>query len=120
MGVDDYCVPDLNATELAAGGEQSYTCRAPHELWVASCYWAVMSITSIGYGDITATAGNTSEQAVATVLMILGAMVWGLVLGNHSATAISARVRTRARLPADRSIAWLRRDDRLQPVQPRP
>ena len=41
-----------------------------------------MTITSIGYGDIAATPGNTSEQVVATALMITGSMLWALILGT--------------------------------------
>ena len=35
-----------------------------------------------GYGDISATHGNVIEQSVATVLMLVGSMVWGTVLGT--------------------------------------
>ena len=50
--------------------------------YTAAIYWAVMTITSIGYGDISASPGNVTEQAVATLLMTLGAIGWGLVLGT--------------------------------------
>ena len=48
----------------------------------AAIYWAVMTITSIGYGDISATPRNVPEQVAATVLMCLGAIGWGMVLGT--------------------------------------
>ena len=41
-----------------------------------------MTITSIGYGDIAATRGNTGEQFLATFLMLAGAMVWGQVVAT--------------------------------------
>ena len=46
----------------------------------ASLYWAMMTITSIGYGDIAATPGNALEQSVGVVLMLSGGMIWGTVI----------------------------------------
>ena len=62
---------------------QVYGCESPVAIYSASLYWAVISITSIGFGDIHATAHAPGEQVVATVLILLGAVVWGQVIGNH-------------------------------------
>ena len=45
MGVGDYCILAVNAT-----GPADVICAEPLALYTASVYWAVMTITSIGYG----------------------------------------------------------------------
>lgn len=83
--------------------QKHYTCTDPTARYVASLYWAIMTITSIGYGDIAAVAGNTMEQAVCTFLMLLGGMIWGCT--SPRATARSAAPRHRTPLPA--WAAWM-------------
>ena len=55
--------------------------RAPGR-YVVALYWAIMTITSIGYGDIRAPDGNTHEQVFAAILMLLGGMIWGMVIAT--------------------------------------
>ena len=55
-------------------------CEGPFVLYTASLYWAVMTVTSIGYGDLHPT--TTSEQLVATVVMLLGSVLWGQVIAT--------------------------------------
>lgn len=57
-------------------------CDHPGEIYVASMYLAIVTITSVGYGDITAT--NVSETIVLTILMMCSALMWGLVIGTFS------------------------------------
>ena len=46
-----------------------------------------MTITSIGYGDIRAPDGNTHEQVFATILMLLGGMIWGMIIATFWASS---------------------------------
>lgn len=66
------------------GGTLEDACRSPGELYVASLYWSVMTITSIGYGDISAT--RWPEQVVAICVMLLGSILWGQVIGTIVST----------------------------------
>lgn len=92
LGDDGYCsavgddgsaasLSHLNSNgTLAPAG---YVCMPPSALYVASLYFAVFTITSIGYGDIAATPHNQFEQAVCTVLMLFSSLLWAQVIGTY-------------------------------------
>eukprot|EP00908_Phaeocystis_cordata_P002695 Transcript_12939.p1 GENE.Transcript_12939~~Transcript_12939.p1 ORF type:complete len:635 (-),score=268.02 Transcript_12939:83-1987(-) len=75
MGHYGYCWPD---PEHKLG----YDCVAPGSRYSVCVYFAVMTITSIGYGDIAATPKLPSEQIVATLLMLVGSMMWAYIIGT--------------------------------------
>eukprot|EP00747_Dinoflagellata_sp_TGD_P212210 gnl/TRDRNA2_/TRDRNA2_85327_c0_seq1.p1 gnl/TRDRNA2_/TRDRNA2_85327_c0~~gnl/TRDRNA2_/TRDRNA2_85327_c0_seq1.p1 ORF type:complete len:528 (+),score=69.48 gnl/TRDRNA2_/TRDRNA2_85327_c0_seq1:155-1738(+) len=52
----------------------------PFEIYTAALYWSVMTTTSIGYGDVTAT--NDHEAWFMIVAMGLSGMVWAYVIGS--------------------------------------
>lgn len=78
LGENGYCWASAANSSSAAG----YECLPHPAVYSAALYWAVMTITTIGYGDISATPGNIREMAIATAIMLLGAMIWGRVIGD--------------------------------------
>jgi potassium voltage-gated channel Eag-related subfamily H protein 7 len=52
----------------------------PYEIYQAGMYWAIATITSVGYGDIT--ASNTIERLVASVCLMLGGLLWASIIGD--------------------------------------
>jgi len=51
-------------------------------LYSASLYYAIMTISSIGYGDIT--PQSTAERWTCICIMLCGSAVWAYVIGNAS------------------------------------
>lgn len=47
--------------------------------YIAALYWSVMTITTIGYGDLV--AKTTGERLLATACMLLGASIYAYVVG---------------------------------------
>ena len=80
MGHKRYCVAtgarDTNTSTVPS------ECVNPWPMYCASLYWAIMTITSIGYGDISATPLNAVEQFFTAILMMLGGFLWGQVIGT--------------------------------------
>jgi len=70
--------------------------------YLASVYWSFSTMTTVGYGDIT--PANTSERIYACVAMILGATIFGYVIGNVASMSMQA------------DIAGMRRQEKITNV----
>ena len=63
--------------------------------YVTSIYWAFTTMTTVGYGDIVVT--NTLETGFCLVSMLIGATVFGYIVGNVSVMMESFDLQSTAR-----------------------
>ncbi|KAL3927497.1 MAG: hypothetical protein SGPRY_002795 [Prymnesium sp.] len=131
-GATEYCVPwdpnvDLSCpegmhcnertcgedTETCDGG---YACVDGYRLYVYALYWSITTITSVGYGDITATPRNSAEQIVCSFVMLLSGMLQASPQPNlvHNPPPLSSFTRT---CTSPYSIAHARRTTHAPHVQ---
>ncbi|DBA70723.1 TPA: hypothetical protein ACH3X2_012094 [Trebouxia sp. C0005] len=61
--------------------------------WVVALYFAMTTVTTVGYGDIT--AHSTVEQCVATVMMLAGVVFFGILIGSLGEIVQHASTRAR-------------------------
>ena len=52
--------------------------------YVVSLYWAAATMTSTGYGDVSAV--SSGERIVAIIVMVIGLILYGYILGSVAAT----------------------------------
>ena len=74
---------DDDIAELLADDDDAFVCaHAWHhgEQYSAALYWAIVTITSVGYGDITPT--NSSEMRLTICCLLIGGVVWAYIIGN--------------------------------------
>ena len=76
----DTWVEQFKASEALAGRTVS-----PGSLYITAIYWSIMTLTSIGYGDVS--PGNDVERLLASVLMIVSATTWAYVIGTAAGIA---------------------------------
>ena len=51
-------------------------------LYLTSLYWSITTLTSVGFGDVVAI--SNTERAYALIVMIIGASIFGYIIGNMS------------------------------------
>ena len=72
-------------------GEDLMVCVGPASMYTAALYWAVMTITSIGFGDLSATPRRRPfEQAIAIVIMLISALAWAQVVATLTPQVMAA------------------------------
>ena len=77
-----------------------------------SCWWAVTTVTTVGYGDIV--PESSEGRIVGAALMLIGVSLIPLV----TSVAVSILTAKRARLQHDEQAAQLRRlEERLDQMQ---
>ena len=79
-------IGDCDADDVCGVGR---ACMPPATTYVYSLYWSVMTITSVGYGDVAATPFRPVEQIICTVMMLFGGMVWSQLIGTFCGVAAS-------------------------------
>jgi hypothetical protein len=50
------------------------------ELYSISLYWAVTTLTTVGYGDIT--AHSITEMVICCIVMIIGVFLYSYTIGS--------------------------------------
>jgi len=55
------------------------------EVYAAALYWSMMTVTSVGYGEMLPV--NTAERVICSVLMLVSGCVWTYVLGTSAGIA---------------------------------
>jgi hypothetical protein len=78
--LEDHSHPERFVKAEGIHGE--WVCVGETSLYIAALYWSIMTITSIGYGDLTANHNSPDEQAISVALMLLGSMAWGNVIAT--------------------------------------
>ena len=65
------------------GGPGRYVAEGtdpPGAVYLAAFYWTITTLTTIGYGDIT--PGTVVQFIYVTVIMLMGAAIYGFIIGN--------------------------------------
>ena len=74
-------------------GEDLMVCVGPASMYTAALYWAVMTITSIGYGDVL--PKTDGERLFAFFAMVIGGAGYGFIIGSLASVVSDVDAHTR-------------------------
>ena len=77
---------DESSLPTDASGDVTTEAAVHWQQFLVAIYWATMTITTIGYGDVAST--TPAERVAATTCMLLGASVYAYVCNTHTFDAI--------------------------------
>ncbi|KAK7130607.1 hypothetical protein R3I94_015923 [Phoxinus phoxinus] len=77
-----YCPKEENWLQLLPDFSANSSGVTDMEFYATSLYWASITLCAIGYGDIHAT--NLEEATVATLVMVVGFLAFGISMSNMS------------------------------------
>ena len=81
-----------------------------YETYTASMYWALTTMSTIGYGDIKSV--TNAERVVSIIIMLVGSVIFGIVIGGMQALMEqinSVKHRTNARMDEVKAMLRERR-----------
>ena len=85
--VSEMCMEEMQAGTCVVNQTDPSLNSFPHfdkDNWMRGYwegfYWAVMTLTTVGYGDLS--AGNVAEMIYSSVIMIIGAVIYAVILGS--------------------------------------
>lgn len=82
----------------------------PYQQYVAGVYFSVTTLTTVGYGDVT--AKTTAEHGLAILVMFIGVLFFGFIVSSLSATLANSSAASRRaaalRLKFEEVEGWAR------------
>ena len=91
LGCFWFLISPYNTTDPSLtwwGGSMLAMSKGDH--YLASVYWSFSTMTTVGYGDIIPV--NTTERIYACIAMILGATIFGYVIGNVASMSMQSDI----------------------------
>jgi len=85
-----YYIEEAEENWVTSGGFENY---ATFDSYIASWYFSVMTMSTIGYGDISPV--TSAERIVACVMMLVGAGIYAYVVGSITSTVQTMEASTR-------------------------
>ena len=76
------CLAPLRHPRILSAPKLSFPHPCPHHhpssRYIYSVYWALTTLTTVGYGDITPT--NDAERVYTLIALLIGALVFGYLM----------------------------------------